>query len=900
MTIKKVTVISGALLALSAVALIFSLIVVYKSDMAINESRSTISKSLILANELRESSRSLTTAVRKFAATGDERFAKEYDDIVRVREGKIPRPQVSQIAPGQTISLNELMKQAHFSDRELQLLQLAANLSNRLISLEMESMTAMRGMFPDDRGQYTVVGKPDKEKALNLVFSDAYNSEVDKIMAPFDIFKQELDARLDRTMSSASEHYDNSMHMVWIITALGLAACGVHLLMVNLMIVRPILLCDTFAREVASGRSDTTLTYKSSNEIGSLAFSLRSMLSSLMERITIKEQAEQAMREAAQAAKEASRMKSTFLANMSHEIRTPMNGIVGFSELAMDDEESTPRTRDYLRKIKASSEGLLGIINDILDISKIESGKMVLEKTPFNMHDVFELCETISAPKALEKGVALHFYSEPLADKMLLGDSTKLRQALLNLISNAIKFTSNGIVKVKAIVEEPGERDVRLYFEVRDSGIGMTADQIKKAFEPFTQADSSITRQYGGTGLGLSITKSIIEIMGGTLKVDSMPGVGSRFSFSLTLETMAELDTALPAEKEYDTGDKKPLFSGNVLVCEDNLINQEVVAEHLARVGLTATVAANGKIGVDLVRSRQDRGQHFDLIFMDIHMPVMDGLEATELLTELGNQTPIVALTANVMAQDKAKYRHYGMVECIGKPFKSRELWACLSRYLPQIGEEECEADSERLSGMVASGRSKQVIDRALGLERAAGSLALYERLLVDFAKNSKNICREIGSASRDGDFKLAHRLAHSLKSVSATIGAEKLSASAAVIEDSLATGRDDVRELLQALQTELDAVMNEIKVDEEETPSPRSSTELDIEKAQQLLEKLSSLLESGNSDSLDMLDEIREKLSPLGEISETLVAQIEDYDFEPAVDTMKSIEAMLRQKAAN
>ncbi|MCD8349061.1 MAG: ATP-binding protein [Planctomycetaceae bacterium] len=243
---------------------------------------------------------------------------------------------------------------------------------------------------------------------------------------------------------------------------------------------------------------------------------------------------EHALAEAARTAEEANRLKTTFLANVSHEIRTPMNGIIGFSDLAMDDQSLPTRTRGHIRKIKSSAEELMKIINDILDISKIESGKVELESVAFTVHDIFAALESMYAPKALEKSVAIHFDAEPFVEEPLLGDPTKLRQVLGNLVDNAVKFTDHGVVRVLCSVEARTDERTTLRFVVADSGIGITQELIARVFEPFAQADSGTTRKYSGTGLGLAITKSFVARMGGELHVVSTPGVGSKFTFVLT------------------------------------------------------------------------------------------------------------------------------------------------------------------------------------------------------------------------------------------------------------------------------------------------------------------------------------------------------------------------------
>jgi len=378
-------------------------------------------------------------------------------------------------------------------------------------------------------------------------------------------------------------------------------------------------------------------------------------------------------------------MKSVFLAIVSHEIRTPMHGIVGFSELALDDNIPL-KTRNYISNIKASAESLLVILNDILDVSKIEAGKIELEKIPFDICDIFKLCHIIAYPNARDKGIALFCYAEHVPEKLLLGDPTRLRQILLNLLTNAVKFTdSGGTVKLMAAVIKNTEKEAVIHFEIKDNGIGLTQEQIEKIFDPFTQADDSITRKFGGTGLGLSITKSFVELMGGSLNVESNRNVGSKFSFDLTFETVeSKKDPSFIDISKTHT--EKPVFEGEVLVCEDNELNQVVICDYLSKVGLKAVIAENGIIAVNYVSDRIQNGEKpFDLILMDIHMPEMDGLEAAEKISEIGNRVPIIALTANIMMNEKEAYFASGMVDCLPKPFMVQELWVCLLKYLTPV-----------------------------------------------------------------------------------------------------------------------------------------------------------------------------------------------------------------------
>ncbi|MCL2109447.1 MAG: response regulator, partial [Oscillospiraceae bacterium] len=459
-------------------------------------------------------------------------------------------------------------------------------------------------------------------------------------------------------------------------------------------------------------------------------------------------------------AEASNKAKTQFLAHMSHEIRTPMNSIMGFAELAIQTETS-PEVRGYLNSIVESSKWLLHIINDILDISKIESGKMVLDHTPFELPEVISRCQSAVLPQLKEKGIEMGVYAEIIGGKKLLGDPIKLYQALINLLSNAVKFTKEGKVDLSSKIIKSTNHTATIYFEVKDSGIGMTAEQIDKVFAPFIQADLSTTRNYGGTGLGLAITKNIIELMNGTLKVSSIPGEGSIFSFETTFETIDSADESTPPEliniADDDSKLEKPQFDALVLVCDDNRLNQQVACAHLKQVGIATEVAENGRVALNMVAARADNGEKpYDLIFMDMFMPVMDGMEAASKITLLNTGTPIVAMTANVMASEVEKYKANNMPDCLGKPFTSQELWRVLLRYLEPV--------EIKTYSVLESSHKREFDDETFQAE-----------IKATFVKNNTNKHIEIAGAIQRGDLKRAHRLIHTLKSNAGHIAENKL-----------------------------------------------------------------------------------------------------------------------------
>jgi len=575
------------------------------------------------------------------------------------------------------------------------------------------------------------------------------------------------------------------------------------------------------------------------------------------------------LQEAVDMALAASRSKSEFLANMSHEIRTPMNSIIGFSELALDDYIPS-RTKDFLKKILENSEWLLQILNDILDISKIESGKMELESIPFDLGEIFDACRTTFQEKAAEKGLDIHFYAEPVVGRKLYGDPLKLRQVLSNLLSNAVKFTTEGTIKMQAFTKETDEDHVSIFFEIQDSGIGISKDQLGKIFDPFTQAESGTTRKYGGSGLGLPITKSIVEKMGGKLFVDSTPGLGSKFSFQLIFLTVEAETGSISTGEPYHISEGRPIFEGDVLVCEDNVMNRQVIIEHLERVGLNPVIAENGKIGVDMVRERKNAEEsetnQFCLILMDIHMPVMDGIEAAREIIRLGCDIPIIAMTANVMADDRVIYAKAGMKEIIGKPFSSQELWTSLKKYLTAVSyQEETKYHSEK-------------IDKNL-----------QQRLLKSFVSYNRNKYSEIEKAIAENDIKLAHRLVHTLKSNAGQLERTRLGEIAGDIEKGLKTGTDKtIPEQMEALRIELESTIKELEPLVETpgaTPAQVSDEKPGMLSNRRLLKELRPLLKDSDFDCLTFVEDLR-----LIEGSGKLIEKIENLDFEPALVELESL----------
>ena len=383
-----------------------------------------------------------------------------------------------------------------------------------------------------------------------------------------------------------------------------------------------------------------------------------------------------AAREAAEAA---SRAKSTFLSNMSHELRTPLNGVLGMIDLALEHEEEDKQI-ERLRKARLSAHHLLAVINDVLDISQIESGHVALAPVRFHLEDTLHELSDIVAPAITRKG--LRFTTAAAAGlfgQTLLGDTVRLKQILVNLVGNAIKFTDDGAVSVRVQVEEEAPADLLLRFEVRDTGIGISEQERSRIFTAFHQADASITRRFGGSGLGLVISERLAEMMGGRVGVESQLGAGSLFWFTARLRKAEALHATPAVEVVTDEQRVARGFAGaRVLVAEDDLINQEVIRARLDHVGLCVDLAADGAAAVTLA-SETD----YALILMDLHMPVMGGLDATRAIRRIPGRerTPIIALSASVFAEDRRQCLEAGMDDHLGKPIASKVLFATLLRW---------------------------------------------------------------------------------------------------------------------------------------------------------------------------------------------------------------------------
>ncbi|WP_419764314.1 MAG: response regulator [Arcobacter sp.] len=638
-------------------------------------------KSLILAHELRQSSDDLTRMARTYVITGNPLFEEQYKTVLDIRNGTKNRPKryngiywdfytldnTTPILGGEKVPLRELMKRANFPESELNLLFTSQNESDDLTKLEHKAMNAVKGIFQDNNGEFIIKAKPDFKLARELMHSSDYHKAKIRIMEPLDNFYKAFEKRTQEKVNEARKMVKEQEFYVNVIVLFSVIFFLMSFFIILFRIIYPIDLLRVAMLRLSSNDMSVDLEKnKYDDEVGDMIGAVSIFKENTEKLIESEHQIKLAMEDA----KSANKAKSIFLARMSHELRTPLNAILGFSNILKKSPNVSLEEKNNLNIINRSGEHLLNIINEILELSKIEAGKIEIMPKVFNLKELIEDINSIFEFRCKEKGLAFKIILDKNLPDIVKMDDLRLRQILINLLSNSLKFTNKGEISLYLY-----EKSKKLFFEIKDSGIGIENKNLKKIFKPFEQIKHDDYNK-NGTGLGLPITKELVNLMNGSIHVKSKIGEGTQFYLSLEYKSMEDGDILIDSKVKGIIGIERITEKKSILVVDDIEVNRDLLSQILNSYGFEVFQASSGYEAIDIFEK-----EHLSLIFMDIKMSGLDGLETIKIIRQKDKDIPIVAVSANVFNEDKQSALKSGADNFLSKPIDEKELLLTLSNY---------------------------------------------------------------------------------------------------------------------------------------------------------------------------------------------------------------------------